>query len=130
MQGCGHGRELATAGHPRLEWQLTETLGDSRDESEVFEDVLGREVACEDATANTVLNARPEDLLGEQQAKTVVEQHPVAVVGQMSLRGIEPLMEGQIVLSRTAPFLRGAFGMNERIAHEAPRSSFAPSFST
>ena len=53
------------ASHPRSERQIAQALGNSRDEPEVFKDVLGREVACEDATASAVLKARAEDLLGE-----------------------------------------------------------------
>ena len=92
--------------------------------------MLGRQVASEDTTASTVLNARAENLFGEQQAEAVVEQHSMSVVGEMSLGGIEPLMQGEIVLSRAAPLLRLAFGVNERIAHDSPRSSFEPSSNT
>ena len=92
--------------------------------------MLGRELACEDSTAVAVLKARAEDLLGQQHSEAVVEQHAVSVVGEMSLRDVEPLMEGEIVLGRAASLLRGAFGVNERIAHDSPRSSFEPSSST
>ena len=77
-----------------------------------------------------LLKTRSEDLLGQQHSEAVVEQHAVSVVGEMSLRGVEPLMEGEIVLGRAAPLLRRAFGVNERIAHDSPRSSLAPSSST
>ena len=92
MQRRGRGEDRATAGHPGTEWQFTETLGDGGNEPEVFEDVLGREVTREDATTVTALKARAEDLLGEQNSETVVKQHAVSVVGQMSLGGIHPLM--------------------------------------
>ena len=117
-------------GHPGEDGKFAQTLCHGRNKATVFEDVLRRQVAREDTAASTVLNARAEDLLGEQQAEAVVKQHPMAVVREMSLGGIEPLVQREIVLSHAAPLLRGSLGVNERIAHDSPRSSFELSFST
>ena len=109
--------------HPVTERQLTEAVRHGGDEAEVFDDVLDGKVSHEDSDAVTVLEAGAEDLFSEQQAEAIMEQHPVTVVGEMPFRGIEPLMQGEIIMSRAAPLLRGAFGVNERIAHGGKDSS-------
>lgn len=91
--------------------------------STFFDDVLGSDVAHEDSAAIAVLKARAKDLFGEQHSETVVQQHPVAVVREMSLRRVEPLMQGDVIVGRAAPLLRGAFGVNERVAHANESSS-------
>ncbi len=85
--------------------------------------MLGRQIADENTTVGTVCETRSEDLFGKQDSEAVMQQHPVPVVGQVSLRGVEPLMQWQIVVSGSAPLAGRALSMDEGIAQEKDSSS-------
>src|SRR6266436_3141420 len=98
-------QNFAGSHHPGAKRCLCQALGQGRNESQILEHVLGADLPDKHPASAGIGNRRPEHLFGQRDAERVMQNQPVPVVGQMGLRRVKPLMDGQVILRCAAPFL-------------------------
>jgi hypothetical protein len=97
--------ELSRAAHPTLWSDCRRPIGEGWDEAEVLPDVLLSNPPGRDDSACGQRYRRPKNGFRHENALSVMAERAMPEVRSDLLGLIEPVVDAEIVINRTAPFL-------------------------